>query len=498
VDEVYKIKKIILIGIMLSILYIIISTIAFAQSNAKNTVTSETVTKDTYETVSKNTYNIDNNTIVLYLKSNESYVNDIKVPIDKDNNQVMPIIVDDRTLIPVRFIAESLGAVVKWDEDNQSVTVQKDNKIISMKINSKNIEVDNQLVNIDVAPHIFMDRTYLPLRALVESFNKKIFYDQGLIMIGNENNILTENDNDKIKNYIDEFIKNIPYKIYKDNTLIDYFGNINDAVDYIQYNNTQIIKKNEVIIWDNKKKYKVYQNGNYLDNFDSYIEAKKYALNYSNSSIYYETIEKLVWSNNIKNSNFIKVKPIMQNPDLPRGCEVTSLAMMLNYTGLNVDKNTLADQVKKDPTPYNLVNGEIYYGNPNNGFIGDMYTFNKPGLGVYHDPIEELAEKYLPNRIIDFTGSDFDSVLASLSIGHPVWVITNVTYNHLDDQYFTTWHTPDGDIQVTRKEHSVLVVGYDDQSIYINDPMGLTEKVSRNNFIQSWIQMGSQAISYVD
>lgn len=96
---------------------------------------------------------------------------------------------------------------------------------------------------------------------------------------------------------------------------------------------------------------------------------------------------------------------IGQMPELPRGCEVTSLAMMLQDAGVKVNKMTLAYQVKKDPTPYRNVNGQIYFGNPNTGFVGDMYSFNKPGLGVYHGPIGELAKAYLPNRIVDFTGS---------------------------------------------------------------------------------------------
>ncbi|RUQ24224.1 hypothetical protein ELQ35_21975 [Peribacillus cavernae] len=40
-----------------------------------------------------------------------------------------------------------------------------------------------------------------------------------------------------------------------------------------------------------------------------------------------------------------------QYPELPRGCEVTSLAMLLHYYDVKVSKMELADKVKKDPTP---------------------------------------------------------------------------------------------------------------------------------------------------
>lgn len=45
----------------------------------------------------------------------------------------------------------------------------------------------------------------------------------------------------------------------------------------------------------------------------------------------------------------LDVPVLLQFPELPRGCEVTSLAMMLNYAGIQVDKLTLATKVNKVP-----------------------------------------------------------------------------------------------------------------------------------------------------
>jgi len=66
----------------------------------------------------------------------------------------------------------------------------------------------------------------------------------------------------------------------------------------------------------------------------------------------------------------------MAAPRLKNGCEMTSLAMVLNYHGVKVTKNTLANQVNKVPWMYS--NG--LRGNPNLGFVGDMA--NGPGLAV--------------------------------------------------------------------------------------------------------------------
>lgn len=188
---------------------------------------------------------------------------------------------------------------------------------------------------------------------------------------------------------------------------------------------------------------------------------------------------------------------VAQMPELPRGCEVTSLAMLLLDAGVSTNKMTLASQVRKDPTPYSKSNGQIYFGNPYSGFVGDMYTFSKPGLGVYHGPIAELAAKYLPNRVVDLTGGNFEEIYKYLNNGKPVWVINNVMFDTVPSQYWQTWNTPSGKISITYKEHSVLVTGYDSQYIYFNDPLSVTKnrKVAISAFKRGWQQMGRQAIS---
>jgi uncharacterized protein YvpB len=190
---------------------------------------------------------------------------------------------------------------------------------------------------------------------------------------------------------------------------------------------------------------------------------------------------------------------IAQMPELPRGCEVTSLAMMLRYAGVKADKMTLAKQVKKDLTPYRKVNGKVYFGNPYNGFVGNMYTFSKPGYGVYHGPIADLAQKYLgKERVVDLTGREFESILDAINKGTPVWVVANTHFKKLSSSYFQQWNTPTGKVSITYKEHSVLVTGYDNLYIYFNDPLKKVKnrRVLKTDFKAAWIQMGKQAVTY--
>lgn len=201
----------------------------------------------------------------------------------------------------------------------------------------------------------------------------------------------------------------------------------------------------------------------------------------------------------IKKKVLLDIPVISQFPELARGCEVTSLAMLLNAAGVISDKMTLARQIKKDPTPHKVLNNKVYFGNPHDGFVGDIYTYQKPGLGVYVQPIFELANKYLPGKIVNLTNEAFDDLKIHLSDGRPVWVIINTKYEKLSDSYFETWYTKKGPIRITSKEHSVLITGYDKDYIYFNDPLTgkKNKKAPIEDFNKAWVQMGSQAITYL-
>ena len=200
------------------------------------------------------------------------------------------------------------------------------------------------------------------------------------------------------------------------------------------------------------------------------------------------------FSNNDEKVILSNVPLIQQLPELDRGCEVTSLAMMLQYAGVSVDKMTLANEIKK----VDFIDDGVR-GNPNEGFVGNIYTFSESGYAVYHGPLFQLAEKYLPNKAVDLTGKNIEEIYKSIKAGQPVVMITNATFAPLDEDEFTTWETNSGDVSITYNEHCVVLIGYDQESVYIRDPLedSLDVKVPRETFEQAWVQMGSQAISYV-
>lgn len=177
----------------------------------------------------------------------------------------------------------------------------------------------------------------------------------------------------------------------------------------------------------------------------------------------------------------------MDNPRLYNGCEITSLAMLLQYHGFDVTKNELNDKVNKVPLTYE--NG--LKGDPNEGFAGDME--NGPGLGVYHGPVAELARSYAGDRVKDLSGRDISELYKEMSNGNPVWVITTVNFSPVND--FEQWDTPNGKVNITFSVHSVVVTGYNDDSVFVNDPYGYkNRKVDRDQFEKSMNQLGNQMI----
>ncbi len=146
------------------------------------------------------------NGVVLYVGSNVSYVDNVKSKIDDQNQDIFPIIKGERTIVPIRFIAEKMGMTVTWDEKTGTATLTKGDKTITLTINQKKMYVNQKEVSLDVAPQIISERTFVPLRAIVEAFDKKVFWDRGLIIVSDEEkdiNVTTQ------RGVVDEIISKV-------------------------------------------------------------------------------------------------------------------------------------------------------------------------------------------------------------------------------------------------------------------------------------------------
>jgi hypothetical protein len=90
---------------------------------------------------------------------------------------VAPIIREGRTLVPLRSISEGLGALVDWNPDNVTVTIERNGVFIELQVNSNLVKLGEKEMNIDVSAEIISGRTFVPLRFVGEILGEEVLYD---------------------------------------------------------------------------------------------------------------------------------------------------------------------------------------------------------------------------------------------------------------------------------------------------------------------------------
>ena len=88
-----------------------------------------------------------------------------------------PIIKNDRTMIPLRDVLETMGIDIVWNAEEQSITAERGDSYALFKIGETTLKTAEGEITLDVAPEIINDRTMIPLRAVTESFGAEVTWD---------------------------------------------------------------------------------------------------------------------------------------------------------------------------------------------------------------------------------------------------------------------------------------------------------------------------------
>lgn len=157
----------------------------------------------------------------------------------------------------------------------------------------------------------------------------------------------------------------------------------------------------------------------------------------------------------------LNVPVISQLPELPTGCEITAVTMMLRYKGAAVTKTALADEMPRST-------------NPAYGYVGNPYS--KSGWTIYPTALMDLVKKYAGTSI-NLTGSPVSTLEKQIQCNIPVvvWVVMHG---------FSV--------------HAITVTGYDPDSLYYNDPWTgqKNAKMLKTAFDILWVKQSRRAISY--
>lgn len=199
------------------------------------------------------------------------------------------------------------------------------------------------------------------------------------------------------------------------------------------------------------------------------------------------------------NSVYIDMENVLQLPELPVGCEITALTILLRYCGFDAEKTDLA----RNYLPVSWGNpryedGKTYKDSFFDYFIGDPFS---RGYGCFSGAIEKAANTYIADHGGGFTvknisGSHPDVLYDYLAAGTPV--LCWATDGMIEPELYETWYDNATGEQLDwyLNEHCFVLAGFNMSAdlVTLNDPMKGIIDYNINKFETRYEQMHSQAI----
>ena len=192
----------------------------------------------------------------------------------------------------------------------------------------------------------------------------------------------------------------------------------------------------------------------------------------------------------------LNIQPMSQFPLYPTGCEATATVMALNYAGISISVDEFIDEhlscssnfYKKDDILYGPDPYITFAGNPRSqqsygcmspvierAILSCLKSYDKQIINCSGTPLEDLCHIYLDNQLPVILWATID--MQKASIGNS-WFLENGS--------FFVW---------TAGEHCLLLVGYDEQQYYFNDPYyGTVIGYDREKTERAYAALGMQAL----
>lgn len=183
----------------------------------------------------------------------------------------------------------------------------------------------------------------------------------------------------------------------------------------------------------------------------------------------------------------LEVENILQNPELPTGCEITALTIILNYLGYDVSKTTMAD--------YYLEKGEVGSTSPYKAFVGNPR--DEDACGAFAPVIVKSAAKYLDSvdsgmNVYNVTGADYEELTEYVNQGHPVLVWETMWMAKPHEA--AVWKVDGESIIWKSHEHAMVLIGYTSDTYIMADPLRGIYEYDKETTESRYEDMGKQAI----
>lgn len=188
---------------------------------------------------------------------------------------------------------------------------------------------------------------------------------------------------------------------------------------------------------------------------------------------------------------------ILQMPELPTGCEITALTMVLNFYGLEADKMEMAmEYMPSVPAElYEGDDGRLYGPDLNQYFIGDP---RDQGYVCGTGAIATAANDYLVThdsllRAVDKTGTEPEELYGLVNNDIPVvvWVTIDMEERNTPEG----WNTEDGTyVDWSTNDHGAVLIGYTPDTVTIADPISGLVEYEKEVFEEVFLSRGNQCV----
>lgn len=173
--------------------------------------------------------------------------------------------------------------------------------------------------------------------------------------------------------------------------------------------------------------------------------------------------------------------------------------MLLSAYGYDVDKESFAQAMPK--SSFVVDNGRTYAAHPNDAYIGSPDS--SYGYGAFAKVVAQTMQKLIDradgnHRAVDISGSSEQEILACIDQGSPVCIWSTMSLLPLVES--GSWYLMEGSsytdeyFQWPGNEHCMILVGYDETSVTVHDPLKGVKTYDRDTFFQRYDDVGRYAV----
>ena len=163
------------------------------------------------------------NAVVIQIGNYAAVANDLLEWIDKDNKSVIPYIKENRTMVPLRYIAEKLGAEVGYNDATREVSITLGKDVFKVVIGEKSYTLNDKKFELDAPAEIVENRTFVPIRVISEAFKKNVkWIESGRYVIitpaqypWDENNSIEKETLSRMSLMISPLVRDLAYGVEK-------------------------------------------------------------------------------------------------------------------------------------------------------------------------------------------------------------------------------------------------------------------------------------------